>query len=91
MWRLLNKHVNGLFERVTLAAVDEHPLPCPHLIGEYGPAGLQCAECHASLEPETTPPHPTCPQCGCVCRQVGVGWRCPQVFFDDYTGRYEHA
>jgi hypothetical protein len=91
MWSLLNKRSNGMFERVTLTAVDEVSLPCDHLIGEYGPAGLRCADCHASLGPETTPPHPKCDQCGRFCRQVGDGWRCPQVFFDDYSGTWEHA
>lgn len=94
MYRLLNKIVPGMFERTTLQAIDEHPLPAPapeacdhNLLGEYGPDGLQCSECGHLLQSYT----PKCAVCGQFCRKVGEGWRCPQVVFDDYTGSWDHA
>jgi hypothetical protein len=56
MWRLLNKHVNGPFEKVSLAQIDELPLPvppeaCDHALGEYNSEGLiVCADCGQEME-----------------------------------------
>ena len=55
MYRLLNPITGGgwgLLARKVRVEDDEllAPEPCEHLIGEYAPEGIRCADCHAPLE-----------------------------------------